>query len=194
MTELLRHCQRIAWVLYLLSLVASWPLLPEQVGDPGKAMPRTGYVLLMVLVLAPLPWVMCGGLLRWLRKHPSLLSVPHRAYWLNPARAALSWARMDRQLQVVGALLLVMLSASHYQIVARQQAGWPSLSAQAHELGTVAVLLLMLAYMAVELLQWRVSAADLAADAARASATPSTDARGSRRPRATGARRHGQSH
>lgn len=194
MTELLRRCLRNAWVLYLLSLVASWPWLPEQVGAPGKAMPRTGYVLLMVLLLGPMPWMMGGGLLRWLQKRPSLLSIPHRSYWLNPARAALSWARMDRQLLVVGALLLLMLSVSHYQIVAPHQAGWPRLSAQEHELGTLAVLMLTLACMAVGLLQWRVPRAALASDAAQASASPAAVSRGSRHPRSPGARRHGQSH
>ena len=194
MRELLRQCQRLAWALYLLSLLTSWPVLPEQVGDPGKAMPRAAYVMLMVVLLAPMPWVMCGGMLRWLQKRPSLLSIPHREYWLNPARAALSWARMDRQLLVVGALLLAMLGVSHYQIVALHQPGWPSLPAQTHELGIVAVLVLMLAYMAVELLQWRVPRAVLAADATRTTAPPAADARGGRRPRSTGVRRHGKSH
>ena len=190
MSEALRFLQRLAWALYLLSLAAGSFLLPDTVGAPGKTLPRTGYVLLMLVTMAPLPWLMCGGLLNWTRRHPDLLSIPNKDYWLAPERAAASWQRLDRQMQGLGALTLALVALLHYQAMAQGLTGWPALPEAWLDGGTLGLVLLMLFVLGGQMLQWRVSREALAAYRATApSRTPAP--RGPRRPAPRGGPRHG---
>ena len=116
----------LAWLavvaLYLLSL----PLLPAEVGDAGKALPKLAYVAVM-LASATLPVLLMGEApLRWLAQHaPLLLKVPYRQYWLAPARREASITRLCEHMQGMRLWLLLVLAGVHLVILWRSHPEWP---------------------------------------------------------------------
>ena len=172
MNEFSRKLQLLAWLAYLMALPASWAWLPNMVGDDGKQVARTAYVATMLVTALPLPWVMGGGLLNWLRRHPSLLNLPHKDYWLAPARADATWARLDALMLRLGWMIWSLLTLIHYRALADRpgvtgstgdQAVLPSLSETAFEITMFALVVLVLADALRSTLAWRVPKARLEA-------------------------------
>ncbi len=195
MTRLFRACLSIGWLLYLVSLPLSWPLLPAFVGDNGMAVPRTVFVLLMLVLMGPLPWMTSGRMRRWLKAHPSLLSIPNKAYWLAPARAEQSWARLEGHVLAISAMVLLAMAVSHYQLVARAQ-GWWSLPPTGLDWGAALWTGLMLALVLLQFRQWHVSESALKEDTHHgpqvASDSRAQRPQSVRRPNSPGVPRHGQ--
>jgi hypothetical protein len=190
MTEFSRKAQLMCWMAYLLALPASWSWLPEMVGESSKQITKDGYIAIMLATALPLPWVMGGGLLRWLQRNPSLLNLPHKDYWLDPQRADATWTRLDRFLQRLGWMIWSLLALIHYRAVAerpgdpRDQAALPALPETAFEITMLTLVILVLADALGSTLAWRVPKAQLQAFRARQMPEPSHAAgkRSIRRP------------
>lgn len=91
MTDLARKTQWLCWAVYLIAVPASWTLLPGMVGDDGKQVAKGAYIVIMLMTTLPMPWVLTGGLLKWLQRNPGQLSLFHKDYWLAPERADAAW-------------------------------------------------------------------------------------------------------
>lgn len=185
MTELSRKVQLLCWMAYLIALPASWSWLPEMVGESSKQIARGGYITIMLATALPLPWVMGGGLLRWLQRDPSLLNLPHKDYWLEPKRADATWKRLDKFLQRLGWMIWSLFALIHYRAVAERpgdpgaQAALPALPGTAFEITMFIIVILVLADVLGSTLAWRVPKAQL--EAFRASQiSESSDAAGKR--------------
>jgi hypothetical protein len=123
MIEFSRRLQLLCWITYLIALPASGWWLPEMVGESSKQIARGTYIAIMLVTALPLPWVMGGGLLKWLRRHPSLLNLPHKDYWLAPERADTAWARLDTLMLRLGWMIWSLLALIHYRAVTERQGG-----------------------------------------------------------------------
>lgn len=120
----------IAWLALLAGIAGTAPLLPAEVGDPGKTMPRLGFVLLMLANAAFAPWLATRGVGRIARHHPQYLNLPHKNYWFAAPRREASLAWLERHCQGLGLALVGLLAAAYYP--ALQPAlppGWPRLPA-----------------------------------------------------------------
>lgn len=184
MTETYRKVQWLCWTAYLIALPASWSWLPEMVGDDGKQISRGAYIAIMLVTALPLPWVMSGGLLKWLRRHPSQLNLPHKDYWLAPERADATWVRLDALMLRLGWMIWSLLALIHYRAVAERpgvpdvpggpgdQAVLPSLPESAFEITMFALVILVLADVLRSTLAWRVPKAQLETFRARQTRDP----------------------
>jgi len=181
MNEFSRKLQLLAWVAYLTALPASWAWLPEMLGDDGKQATKVAYVSIMLITALPLPWAMCGGLLKWLRRHPSQLNLPHKDYWLAPERADATWVRLDALMLRLGWMIWSLLALIHYRSVAERpdvpggpgdQAVFHALPETAFEITMFALVILVLADVLRSTLAWRVPKARLEAFRARQTRDP----------------------
>lgn len=172
MNQFSRKLQILAWLAYLMALPASWAWLPNMVGDDGKQVEKAVYITIMLVTALPLPWAMCGGLLSWLRRHPSQLNLPHKDYWLAPERTDATWVRLDALMLRLGWMIWSLLALIHYRAVAEgpgipggpgDQAVLPSLSETAFEITMFALVVLVLADALRSTLAWRVPKARLEA-------------------------------
>jgi len=129
----MRWIFHIAWFALLAGIAATAPLLPAEVGDPGKTMPRPGFVLLMLTQAAFVPWLVTRGTARIARHHPRYLNLPHKDYWFGEPHREASLAWLERHCLGLGLALVGLLAAAYYPAVrpALQPAlpGWPSLPA-----------------------------------------------------------------
>ena len=176
MNEFSRKLQLLAWVAYLTALPASWAWLPEMVGDDGKQATKVAYVSIMLVTALPLPWAMCGGLLKWLRRHPIHLNLPHKDYWLAPERTGATWVRLDALMLRLGWMILSLLTLIHYRSVAERpgvasgpddQTAFHALPETVFEITMFALVILVLADVLRSTLAWRVPKARLGAFRAR---------------------------
>lgn len=165
MNEFSRKLQVLAWLAYLMALPAGWAWLPEMVGDDGKQVTKVAYVSIMLVTALPLPWAMCGGLLKWLRRHPSQLNLPHKDYWLAPERIDATWVRLDALMLRLGWMIWSLLALIHYRALAERpgvpggpvdQAVLPALTETAFEITMFALVILVLADVLRSTLAWRV--------------------------------------
>jgi len=169
MTEFSRKTQLLAWLAYLIALLISWAWLPAMVGDNGKQVAKVAYVAIMLVTALPLPWVTCGGLLKWLRQHPSLLNLPQKDYWLAPERTDATWARLDGFLLRLGWMIWCLLALIHCREVVERpgdpedQTVLPVLSATTFEIMVFVFVIVMLADVLRSTLAWRVPRAQLEA-------------------------------
>jgi hypothetical protein len=166
MTEFSRKAQLLCWMAYLIALPASWAWLPGMVGEVGKQMAKGSYIVIMLVTALPLPWVMGGGLLKWLRRHPGLLNLPHKGYWLAPERADAAWARLDSLLLRLGWMIWCLLALIHYHAAAERpggQGGLPALPETAFESVMFALVIAVLVDALHSTLAWRVPKATLEA-------------------------------
>ncbi len=124
--------------LYLLTL----PLLPAEVGDAGKMLPKLAYVAVM-LTSASLPVLLMGEApLRWLaRRAPLLLKMPHRQYWLAPERFDASLKRLCEHMHWMRLWLLVVLAGVHLAVLWRSHPEWPQAPGWAAGLALPALIL-----------------------------------------------------
>jgi len=172
MIEFSRRLQLLCWITYLIALPASGWWLPEMVGESSKQIARGTYIAIMLVTALPLSWVMGGGLLNWLRRHPSLLNLPHKDYWLAPERAGTAWARLDTLMLRLGWMIWSLLALIHYRAVTERQGGTagpgeqsalPALSETTSEITLFALVILVLADVLRSTLVWRVPKAQLEA-------------------------------
>ena len=169
MTEFSRKTQLLAWLAYLIALPTSWAWLPAMVGDDGKQVAKVAYVAIMLVTALPLPWVTCGGLLKWLRQHPSLLNLPQKDYWLAPERTDATWTRLDGFLLRLGWMIWCLLALIHCREVAERpgapedQAVMPVLSATTFEIMVFVFVIAILADVLRSTLAWRVPKAQMEA-------------------------------
>lgn len=167
MTEFSRRIQLLCWMAYLIALPASWSWLPEMVGEGSKQLARGAYVATMLATALPMPWMMAGGLLKWLRQHPSLLNLPHKDYWLAPERTHTTWRRLDGLLLRLGWWIWCLLALIHYRAVTERPNGLgdqtmlPSLPETAFEIVMFALVIGILADVLSATLTWRVPKAQL---------------------------------
>lgn len=192
MNQFSRKLQILAWLAYLIALPASWAWLPNMVGDDGKQVDKAVYITIMLVTALPLPWAMCGGLLKWLRRHPSQLNLPHKDYWLAPERADATWVRLDALMLRLGWMIWSLLALIHYRAVAERpgvpdvpggpgdQAVLPALSETAFEITMFALVCLVLADVLRSTLAWRVPRARL--EAFHAQQTCDSTEAGGKRP------------
>ncbi|MBH9553017.1 hypothetical protein [Inhella gelatinilytica] len=102
----------VVWVGCLLLFFGSSPWLPEQVGDPGKEMPRLFYIALLGFTLWTTPWIVGPGMVRLLRGMGSGgVNLPHAAYWFEGERRAESLKRLEPYNLEVGCVTAVFLLA-----------------------------------------------------------------------------------
>ena len=76
----------LCWLALIVFMAGSLPWLPDQVGDPGKTMPALGYLALMLPHALLAPWLCTRGIGWVARKHPGLMNMPHKDYWLAEPR------------------------------------------------------------------------------------------------------------
>jgi peptidoglycan/LPS O-acetylase OafA/YrhL len=113
-----------AWLALTVAIVALAPLLPAEVGDPGKAMGRQGFTLFMLAMVVLVPAQVTHGS-RWLaQRWPQLISVPHSAYWFAGERLAGSVAKLYRHLCGQALLILVLFAAIFYRALCAAQPHW----------------------------------------------------------------------
>jgi hypothetical protein len=185
MREFSRKAQLLCWMMYLIALPASWAWLPAMVGDGGNATTKAGYVLTMWLTALPLTWLMCGGLLKLVRRYPRWLNLTNKEYWLAPERADQTWQRLDAAFLSLGWLIWVFHAVLLYKTLAGPRVGAPLMS-EANFFALVFVLgTALLLHSALKLaLGWRVPKATLAAFQAQQEAQPTEgiDSRAIKRP------------
>lgn len=125
----MRWIFHIAWLALLLGIAGTAPLLPAEVGDPGKTMPRPGFVLLMLANAAFTPWLVTHGIRRIAHHHLRYLNLPYKDYWFAEPRRAASLAWLERHSLGLGLALVGLLAAAYYPALQRALPGWPRLPA-----------------------------------------------------------------
>lgn len=185
MTDFARKTQWLCWAVYLIALPASWTLLPGMVGDDGKKIAKGAYIVIMLVTTLPMPWVLTGGLLKWLQRNPGQLSLPHKDYWLAPGRADATWTRLDGFLLRLGWMIWCLLALIHYRAVTGRLGGpddqtvLPALPETAFEIVMVVLVIAVLAEVLRSTLAWRVPKTQL--EAFRAQQTHDSAKAGGRR-------------
>lgn len=123
----MRWIFHIAWFALLAGIAGTAPLLPADVGDPGKTMPRLGFMLLMFANAAFTPWLVTHGTSRIARRHPQYLSLPNKDYWFSEPRRDASLAWLERHNLGLGLAVVCLMAASYYPALQRPKPGWPPL-------------------------------------------------------------------
>jgi len=115
----------LAWLALLAFIAGTAGLLPAEVGDPGKTLPREAYLALTLGQALFIPWLVTRGSLALVRRHPRYLNLPHKDYWLAAPRreATLAWLR--QHLFGIGLMLVLLFAAVHYAALHKQQPAWP---------------------------------------------------------------------
>ena len=102
----------LIWTLSLALLFGCSPLLPDQVGDPGKELPRLAYLALMGFLLLTTPWICGPGMVKLLRGMDSGgVNLPHASYWFEGERRAASLLRFEPYLYELGVAVTLLLGA-----------------------------------------------------------------------------------
>ena len=108
-----------AWLAVMALYALSWPLLPALVGDPGKEMPKLGFVLLMMGACS-ITVLSMTTLTDWIaRRAPGLLNIPNRHYWLAPERREASLHKLHHELHLMGLLLMLLFAGIDLYALAR---------------------------------------------------------------------------
>lgn len=116
----------LLWLLQLVFIAMAAPWLPEQVGDPGKTMSRSGFVALMLAMSVYLPWQCTEGVV-WLvrRLPPALINLPNKDYWLAPERREATLRLLGDHMRWLGLMLLLLFSGLYCQALLTGQPTWP---------------------------------------------------------------------
>lgn len=115
------------WLLSAAFIVGSAPWLPEQVGDPGKAMARAEFIATMLLPLATA--LLCSkAFVTWLgRVAPGQVKLPHRDYWMAAPRREATLERAGEHVAGIGVMVLLMAAGSHVAVLLDAHPEWPQL-------------------------------------------------------------------
>lgn len=137
----------------LADLLASFARLPPRVashfmagGAANAFMPRTDYLLLMIGVMVVVPTLVAGlsalaGLLP-----PTMINLPHKAYWLAPERRDATRAQLSRRGLQFASLLALFLLYTHELVVVANTRQPPRLPEAAMLAGLVVFIALSLAW------------------------------------------------
>jgi len=104
-----RWAGRLLWTVSGTLLGLMLALGPEPRSHEGQPVSRWLVAALLFLPLLPLPWVMGEGMLRWVSRHPGLLNLPNKAYWMAPWRMSATLRRLGWQLLGLGLLTALTL-------------------------------------------------------------------------------------
>jgi hypothetical protein len=122
------HSLRLLFALLLaagaLFVFVTAGALPERVATnfgPGgyadASMTRAGYRVYMLLMSAGFP-VLLVGAIGWLpRLFPRHTNVPHRDYWMAPARQQQAFAILERHALWLGCAVVVFACAMHWLLL-----------------------------------------------------------------------------
>ena len=122
---------QLARPLFILLLVVSATLiiattgqLPAQVashfgagGAANGAMTRSGYLIFMLAFAVGLPIMMVLGMAVLPRLRPTSINIPHREYWLDPARRDATLRYIEAQAYWLGSLMTVFIAAIHLLLI-----------------------------------------------------------------------------
>lgn len=86
-------------------------------GAPDAWMTRPVYTLAMLFFLTGFPLLMVGAVGGLPRLLPSLVNLPHRHYWLGPARRRASLEYLSAHACWLGCLITVTAAAVHWSIL-----------------------------------------------------------------------------
>jgi hypothetical protein len=113
------------WLLSAAFIVGSAPWLPEQIGEPGKAMARAEFVATMLLPLATA--LLCSkAFVVWLgRAAPGQVKLPHRDYWMAEPRREDTLDRAGEHVAGIGVMVLLMSAGSHVAVLLDAHREWP---------------------------------------------------------------------
>ncbi|MDR7331627.1 hypothetical protein [Roseateles asaccharophilus] len=128
----------LAWLALLVFLVSTWPLMPDLVGAPHKALPRDQHMAVMLVVALLCPWMATYGALLLARRAPGLVNLPYRDHWLAPAHREQTLTDMGGRLAVLGLGLLALFAGLHYRELQRAQPHWPQVPPEVWTAGAVA--------------------------------------------------------
>lgn len=123
----MRRAFVIAWLALLAVMAATWPLMPEVVGAPHKALPRDQHMALMLAVAAFCPWLTVFGGLMLARRAPGAVNLPNRDYWLAAERRDATFSDLGERLAQLGLGLLLLFAGLHAREMLRAQPDWPQL-------------------------------------------------------------------
>lgn len=126
----------LLWLLQLVFIAMAAPWLPEQVGDPGKTMSRSGFVALMLAMSVYVPWQCTEGVV-WLARRlpPALINLPNKDYWLAPERREATLRLLGDHMRWLGLMLLLLFAGLYGQALLTAQPTWPQVSPQGWLLG-----------------------------------------------------------
>lgn len=135
----MRRVFDLAWLALLVFMAATWPLMPDLVGAPHRALPRDQHMALMLALAVFSPWLATRGTLLLARHAPGLVNLPYRDHWLAPERRQQTLDELGRRLAVLGLGLVLLFAGLHYQELQRAQPGWPAVPALAWTAGAVSL-------------------------------------------------------
>ena len=145
---------RLARLLFILVLIIATILisatsdhLPAQVashfgagGAPNGWMSRNDYRLVILAFAVGLPVAVVGGSMLLPRLEDTRINIPHRDYWLAPARRDATFRYLAAHAYWLGALLVVFIAGIHLLLLDANAAQPPRLAGQL--LATLLVLFL----------------------------------------------------
>lgn len=151
----MRSVPAIAFLLlaafFIVSVLSSAASLPFTVathfsgaGHPNGWMSASGYVRFVIAFGIGLPVfiVLVFYAVRWLP--PSLINLPHKNFWLSPARLPETRRYLLLRGLWLGCMMLLFMLALHYTVVRANQATPPHLAPQS----ALALLIIFLAALA----------------------------------------------
>ncbi|HEY0955416.1 MAG TPA: hypothetical protein VGE36_11705 [Roseateles sp.] len=133
----MRRVLDLAWLALLAFMAATWPLMPDLVGAPHKALPRDQHMAVMLAVAVFSVWMTTRGALLLARHAPGLVNLPHRDHWLAPEHREQTLADLSERVAVLGLGLVLLFAGLHYQALQRAQPGWPQVPDAAWTAGAI---------------------------------------------------------
>ena len=116
----------LAWLTLVAFLVLSLPLLPTQIGDPGKTVPALGYVALMAGISGAVQLLLSCTLWRRLGRCAGVfVKLPNRHYWMALERRDATLARLDTLMLPMRLYVLFAFAAMHAYLLWCFHPGWP---------------------------------------------------------------------
>lgn len=115
----------LAWLGLLVFMGGTWPLMPEMVGAPHKALPRDLHMALMMGVAVFCPWLATRGAVLLARQYPAGLNIPNKEFWMAPERREQTLMALRQRFFPLGLLLVLLLAGLHYREVQHGQTAWP---------------------------------------------------------------------
>jgi len=127
---------RLAWLCFAVCaavaaayIAATTGQLPAQVAAhfgannaPNGWMSRDGYLRFMLAFGVAVPVLTAGGIALLPRMWPNAINIPHREYWLDPARRQQTIDTLGAYGASFGCLLTLFLAGVHYVVLEANRA------------------------------------------------------------------------